>query len=48
MTARIIDGNELARRVRVEVAARAAVRAQAGRPPGLAVILVGEDPASAV
>jgi len=48
MTARIIDGNELARRVRAEVAARAAVLSGAGRPPGLAVILVGEDPASAV
>ncbi len=48
MTARIIDGNELARRIRAEVAGRAAMLAQAGRPPGLAVILVGEDPASTV
>ncbi len=44
-----IDGAALAARVRGEVAERAAVFAERhGRPPGLATILVGEDPASAV
>ncbi len=45
MTARLIDGAALARRLREEVAARAARLPQR---PGLAVILVGDDPASAV
>ncbi|EKP93830.1 bifunctional methylenetetrahydrofolate dehydrogenase/methenyltetrahydrofolate cyclohydrolase FolD [Thermaerobacter subterraneus] len=41
------DGRPVAARVRAEVAARAAAfRRQAGRPPGLAAILVGDDPAS--
>jgi methylenetetrahydrofolate dehydrogenase (NADP+) / methenyltetrahydrofolate cyclohydrolase len=48
MTAQLIDGSALARRLRTEVAARAAALAAAGHPPGLAVILVGDDPASAV
>ena len=48
MTARILDGNALARQVRAEVAARAAALAARGRRPGLAVVLVGDDPASAV
>jgi len=48
MTARLIDGNALAAQVRGELAARAdALKAQ-GVTPCLAVILVGEDPASAV
>ncbi len=48
MTARILDGAALARTLRAEVARRAADLAARGRPPGLAVILVGEDPASTV
>ena len=45
MTARIIDGKEVAAALRGEIAARTATL---GFRPGLAVILVGEDPASAV
>jgi methylenetetrahydrofolate dehydrogenase (NADP+)/methenyltetrahydrofolate cyclohydrolase len=48
MTARIIDGTALARRLRQGIAARVGRLRQAGAAPGLAVILVGEDPASAV
>ncbi|MFQ5718169.1 MAG: bifunctional methylenetetrahydrofolate dehydrogenase/methenyltetrahydrofolate cyclohydrolase FolD [Acidobacteriota bacterium] len=49
MTARILDGAGLARVLRAEVAAEVRDLAAAGRPvPGLAVILAGEDPASAV
>ncbi len=48
MTARIIDGKQVAAEVRAEVAARAAALAARGRVPGLAVVLVGDDPASAV
>src|SRR5690606_7881742 len=48
MSAKIIDGNALARQIRGEVAQRAAALAAAGHLPGLAVLLVGDDPASAV
>jgi methylenetetrahydrofolate dehydrogenase (NADP+)/methenyltetrahydrofolate cyclohydrolase len=48
MTARLIDGVALSRHIRADVSARAAVLTSQGRTPGLAVILVGEDPASAV
>ena len=49
MTARIIDGKAIAAQVRSEVREAVAARVQAGlRPPGLAVILVGSDPASQV
>lgn len=49
MTARRIDGVALARTVRADVARRAAqFTARSGRPPGLTVVLVGEDPASQV
>lgn len=48
MTAQLIDGNALARKIRGEVAERAAALTAHGRQPGLAVILVGEDPASQV
>ena len=48
MTASLIDGKALSERLRGEIAARAASLAAAGRQPGLAVILVGDDPASAV
>ncbi len=49
MTATLIDGKAIAARVRAQVAEDvAAFTAQNGRPPGLATVLVGEDPASAV
>ena len=48
MTARILDGTALAREIRDEVAREAAVLAAAGTTPGLAVVLVGQDPASQV
>ncbi|MGN6817562.1 MAG: bifunctional methylenetetrahydrofolate dehydrogenase/methenyltetrahydrofolate cyclohydrolase FolD [Sphingomonas sp.] len=49
MTASIIDGKAFALGLRERVAQQvAAFRAAAGRAPGLAVVLVGEDPASAV
>ena len=49
MPATIIDGKEVAARVRAEVARDvAAFREQTGQAPGLATILVGDDPASAV
>ncbi len=48
MSARIIDGNALAAHVRNEIATRAEALAAQGVRPCLAVILVGENPASAV
>ena len=48
MTAQLIDGNALSKRLRAEVAERAAALTARGTRPGLAVILVGDDPASAV
>ena len=48
MTAQLIDGNALSKQVRAEVAQRAAALTAQGHKPGLAVILVGENPASAV
>jgi methylenetetrahydrofolate dehydrogenase (NADP+)/methenyltetrahydrofolate cyclohydrolase len=49
MAARVIDGKALAARVRADVAEGvAAFTAQQGRPPGLATILIGEDPGSAI
>ncbi|ONF95798.1 bifunctional methylenetetrahydrofolate dehydrogenase/methenyltetrahydrofolate cyclohydrolase FolD [Sphingomonas jeddahensis] len=49
MTARIIDGKAFAAGLRERVAVAAAeVASIAKRKPGLAVVLVGEDPASAV
>jgi methylenetetrahydrofolate dehydrogenase (NADP+)/methenyltetrahydrofolate cyclohydrolase len=48
MTAQLIDGLALSRDIRARVGERAAALAAAGRRPGLAVILVGDDPASAV
>jgi methylenetetrahydrofolate dehydrogenase (NADP+) / methenyltetrahydrofolate cyclohydrolase len=48
MTAQNIDGVALSQKIRAEVATRAAALAARGMKPGLAVILVGEDPASAV
>jgi methylenetetrahydrofolate dehydrogenase (NADP+)/methenyltetrahydrofolate cyclohydrolase len=47
MIARILDGKKLAEAVRAEVCVGVeAFRALHGRPPGLDVVLVGEDPAS--
>ena len=49
MTARVIDGKAAAATLRKRVGAEVTrFRAAAGRVPGLAVVLVGEDPASAV
>ncbi len=49
MSATILDGKKLAESVRAEVAAGvSAFVAAHGRPPGLEVVLVGEDPASQV
>ena len=49
MSATIIDGKEVATRVRAEVARDVATfRERMGMAPGLATILVGEDPASEV
>jgi methylenetetrahydrofolate dehydrogenase (NADP+)/methenyltetrahydrofolate cyclohydrolase len=49
MSATILDGKKLAETVRAEVAAGVAKFVAAhGRPPGLEVVLVGEDPASQV
>ena len=49
MSATIIDGKAIAARVREEVAEGVrAFNAQTGRTPGLATVLVGDDPASAV
>ena len=48
MTARRIDGTGIARQLRAELAGRAAHLASIGHRPGLAVILVGDDPASRV
>ncbi|CAM4089047.1 bifunctional methylenetetrahydrofolate dehydrogenase/methenyltetrahydrofolate cyclohydrolase FolD [Kerstersia similis] len=48
MTARIINGSALAQQIREEAAVRAASLTAAGVKPGLAVVLVGEDPASQV
>lgn len=47
--AKVLDGKEIAQRVRAEAATRnAAFQQQHGRPVGLAVIRVGNDPASEV
>src|SRR5947209_11954000 len=48
MTAQLIDGNALARKVREEVAGRTAALKARGVQPHLAIVLVGEDPASQV
>lgn len=48
MTALLIDGLALSQKIRAQLAQRVAGLAAAGRRPGLAVILVGDDPASAV
>ncbi|RZL10773.1 MAG: bifunctional methylenetetrahydrofolate dehydrogenase/methenyltetrahydrofolate cyclohydrolase FolD [Rubrivivax sp.] len=48
MTAQLIDGNALSKQLRGEVATRAAALTAQGLKPGLAVVLVGENPASQV
>ncbi|HXD21987.1 MAG TPA: tetrahydrofolate dehydrogenase/cyclohydrolase catalytic domain-containing protein, partial [Gemmatimonadaceae bacterium] len=48
MPAKIIDGAAIADKVRADVAVAAAALAKKGIIPGLTVVLVGEDPASAV
>jgi methylenetetrahydrofolate dehydrogenase (NADP+) / methenyltetrahydrofolate cyclohydrolase len=49
MTARIIDGKARAERVTAEIKVQIAARVAAGKPPpGLAVVLVGEHPASQI
>jgi len=47
-TGRLIDGNVLSKQLRAEVAQRAAALKARGITPGLAVILVGDNPASQV
>lgn len=48
MTARLIDGKAIARAVREDVAADVSRLKESGIEPGLAVMLVGDDPASHV
>ncbi|WP_310385587.1 bifunctional methylenetetrahydrofolate dehydrogenase/methenyltetrahydrofolate cyclohydrolase FolD [Roseateles sp.] len=48
MTAQLIDGVALSQQIRAEIAQRAAALTAKGVKPGLAVILVGVDPASQV
>jgi methylenetetrahydrofolate dehydrogenase (NADP+) / methenyltetrahydrofolate cyclohydrolase len=49
MAATLIDGKTIAQDVRAQVAREAAAfTAETGTPPGLATVLVGDDPASAV
>jgi methylenetetrahydrofolate dehydrogenase (NADP+)/methenyltetrahydrofolate cyclohydrolase len=48
MTAQLIDGNALARQIRADVAGRTAALKARGVQPHLAIVLVGDDPASQV
>ena len=49
MSARVLDGQALARRLQEEIKPRVAAFTQAhGRPPGLGIVLAGDDPASNV
>jgi methylenetetrahydrofolate dehydrogenase (NADP+)/methenyltetrahydrofolate cyclohydrolase len=48
MTAKLIDGTLLSQQLRADIALRATKLTALGKQPGLAVILVGEDPASQV
>jgi methylenetetrahydrofolate dehydrogenase (NADP+)/methenyltetrahydrofolate cyclohydrolase len=48
MTAKLIDGTLLSQQLRAGITQRAAALTAEGKQPGLAVILVGEDPASQV
>ena len=49
MAARLLDGNQIAAQIRESVLPDVqAFTAQAGRPPGLGIVLVGENPASEI
>jgi methylenetetrahydrofolate dehydrogenase (NADP+)/methenyltetrahydrofolate cyclohydrolase len=49
VTATILDGKAVAKQIRDELTARVAnVKKKLGRPPALAILLVGDDPASEV
>ena len=48
MPAELIDGRAIAKKIRADVAERAKSLAERGIRPGLAVVLVGDDPASAI
>jgi methylenetetrahydrofolate dehydrogenase (NADP+)/methenyltetrahydrofolate cyclohydrolase len=48
VSARILDGTAIAKAIREEVATEVSRLRSKGRKPGLAAVLVGEDPASAV
>jgi len=48
MSAQLIDGNALSAQLRADVARRASALTAQGRKPGLAVVLVGDNPASQV
>lgn len=48
MSAQILDGSKIAQEIRTEVAAEAKAMAMAGVRPGLAVVLVGHNPASEI
>ena len=49
MAAQILDGKALAQKIQRELHGRVqTLQAQIGRPPGLAVLMVGDNPASAV
>jgi methylenetetrahydrofolate dehydrogenase (NADP+)/methenyltetrahydrofolate cyclohydrolase len=48
MSARILDGNQIASAIRQEVSAEAKALAASGLRPGLAVVLVGHNPASEI
>lgn len=49
MNAKLIDGKQIAAHIRQDIASKVAARRERGlRAPGLAVILVGQDPASQV
>ena len=48
MAARVLDGKRLGAEIRAGAARKAEAFAAGGRPPGLSVVLVGDDPASAI
>jgi len=48
MTARILDGTAIAKEIRAEITRDVALLSGQGITPGLAVVIVGEDPASQV
>ena len=48
MAGKILDGNKIAAEIRAEVASEVKSMAEAGMRPGLAVVLVGHNPASEI